>query len=92
MVDITLEMRNGQRRYPCIRWSPAKTAGRRTSRIFAASNAESSGWAAAFCCPHFWTGDAASAMTLKVKQFEWLVAGLPWQRLSICAPRPISVV
>ena len=39
-----------------------------------------------------WPGDAMGSMTLTVEQFEWLVAGLPWQRLSTCAPRPITVV
>jgi len=39
-----------------------------------------------------WPGDATGSMTLTAEQFEWLVAGLPWQRLSTCAPRPITVV
>ena len=39
-----------------------------------------------------WPQDLARSMTLTVEQFEWLVAGLPWQRLSTCAPRPITVV
>ena len=39
-----------------------------------------------------WPGDAAGSMTLTPEQFDWLVAGLPWQRLSTCAPRPITVI
>ena len=37
-------------------------------------------------------GDAAGSMTLTVEQFDWLVAGLPWQRLSAAAPKPITVI
>ena len=40
-------------------------------------------------------GDAAHAagsVTLTVEQFEWLVAGLPWQRLTRSAPQPITVI
>ena len=33
-----------------------------------------------------WPGDAAGSMTLARAQFDWLVAGLPWQRLSTSAP------
>jgi transposase len=39
-----------------------------------------------------WPQDAAGSVTLTVEQFEWLVAGLPWQRLSTGAPRSITVV
>ena len=39
-----------------------------------------------------WPGDAAGSMTLTVEQFDWLVAGLPWQRLSTSAPKPITVI
>ena len=39
-----------------------------------------------------WPGEAAGSMTLTVEQFEWLVAGLPWQRLSRSAPQPITVI
>ena len=39
-----------------------------------------------------WPGDAAGSMTLTRAQFDWLVAGLPWQRLSACAPMPITVI
>jgi transposase len=33
-----------------------------------------------------------SAPVLTREQFDWLVAGLPWQRLSAPAPQPITVV
>ncbi len=39
-----------------------------------------------------WPGDAAGSMTLTSAQFDWLVAGLPWQRLSTSAPEPITVI
>ena len=39
-----------------------------------------------------WPGEAAGSMTLTVEQFEWLVAGLPWQRLTRSAPQPITVI
>ena len=39
-----------------------------------------------------WPGDAAGSMTLTRAQFDWLVAGLPWQRLSTSAPQPITVI
>ena len=39
-----------------------------------------------------WPVDAAGSRTLTPEQFDWLVAGLPWQRLSTCAPRPITVI
>lgn len=32
------------------------------------------------------------SMTLTREQFDWLVAGLPWQRLSHSAPHSITVV
>ena len=31
-------------------------------------------------------------MTLTREQFDWLVAGLPWQRLSTSPPQPITVI
>ena len=37
-------------------------------------------------------GDAAGSMTLTRAQFDWLVAGLPWQRLSTSAPKPITAI
>jgi len=39
-----------------------------------------------------WPGDAAGSMTLTSAQFDWLVAGLPWQRLSMLPPKPITVI
>ena len=39
-----------------------------------------------------WPVDAAGSRTLTPEQFDWLVAGLPWQRLRTCAPRPITVI
>ena len=39
-----------------------------------------------------WPGDTAGSMTLTAEQFEWLVAGLPWQRLTRSAPQPITVI
>lgn len=31
-------------------------------------------------------------MSLSREQFDWLVAGLPWQRLSAAQPRAITTV
>ena len=31
-------------------------------------------------------------MTLTPEQLDWLVAGLPWQRLRTCATKPITVI
>ena len=39
-----------------------------------------------------WPGDAAGSMTLTPEQFDWLVAGLPWRRLSTAPPLPITVI
>jgi transposase len=39
-----------------------------------------------------WPGDAAGTMTLTAEQFDWLVAGLPWQRLSAAQPLPITAI
>ncbi len=39
-----------------------------------------------------WPGEAGGAMTLTRAQFDWLVAGLPWQRLSASPPQPITAV
>ena len=38
-----------------------------------------------------WPSDAAGQVTLTTAQFDWLVAGLPWQRLSASA-KPITVI
>ena len=39
-----------------------------------------------------WPTQAGGSMTLSAAQFDWLVAGLPWQRLSTSAPEPITTV
>lgn len=38
------------------------------------------------------TGSMAGSMALTREQLDWLVAGLPWQRLSSSAPQSITVV
>ena len=38
-----------------------------------------------------WPSDAAGQVTLTTAQFDGLVAGLPWQRLSASA-KPITVI
>ena len=35
---------------------------------------------------------AGGSMTLNAAQFDWLVAGLPWQRLSASPSQPITVM
>jgi transposase len=44
------------------------------------------------CGGFAWPGEAGGAMTLTSAQFEWLVAGLPWQRLSAAPAQPITVI
>ena len=40
-----------------------------------------------------WPREATShAMALTCEQLDWLVAGLPWQRLGACLPASITVV
>lgn len=39
-----------------------------------------------------WPREAGAAMTLTREQFDWLVAGLPWQRIPPAAPQPITVI
>ena len=39
-----------------------------------------------------WPSEAWGSMTLNAAQFGWLVAGLPWQRLSAPPPMPITVI
>ena len=39
-----------------------------------------------------WPEEAAGSMTLTRAQFDWLVAGLPWQRLSASPAKPITVI
>ena len=49
------------------------------------------------CAPRLQTGGFAwpredrGAMTLTREQFDWLVAGLPWQRLATSIPKAITV-
>ena len=38
-----------------------------------------------------WPGEVDGSMTLTAAQFDWLVAGLPWQRLSAPQPPRITV-
>ena len=39
-----------------------------------------------------WPGEAAGSLSLTREQFDWLVAGLPWQRLGAPQPQSITVV
>lgn len=39
-----------------------------------------------------WPGQAAGSLSLTREQFDWLVAGLPWQRLGAPQPQSITVV
>ena len=39
-----------------------------------------------------WPGETGGSMTLTREQLDWLVAGLPWQRLSTSAAHPITVI
>ena len=39
-----------------------------------------------------WPDEASGAMTLTSAQFDWLVVGLPWQRLNTSQPLPITVI
>ena len=39
-----------------------------------------------------WPMDDSGSMTLTAAQFEWLAAGLPWQRLRTSQPLPITVI
>ena len=39
-----------------------------------------------------WPREAGGALTLTREQFDWLVAGLPWQRLPNAPARPITVI
>jgi transposase len=41
-----------------------------------------------FVLPH----DDTGAMTLAREQFDWLLCGLPWQRLSATHPQSISAI
>ena len=39
-----------------------------------------------------WPHEESGSMTLTREQLDWLVAGLPWQRLSAALPQSITVV
>jgi transposase len=39
-----------------------------------------------------WPREDAGALNLTREQFDWLVAGLPWRRLSVSAPQSITAV
>ena len=39
-----------------------------------------------------WPGQAGGSLSLSAAQFDWLVAGLPWQRLSMSPPQPITTI
>ena len=39
-----------------------------------------------------WPREDAGALNLRREQFDWLVAGLPWQRLGAPQPQTITVV
>lgn len=44
--------------------------------------------AGSFAWPHQQTG----SLELTREQLDWLVAGLPWQRLRVVHPAPITVL
>jgi transposase len=48
--------------------------------------------AAGFAWPREAAGTEVPTMTLTREQFDWLVAGLPWQRLSTGPPSPITAI
>jgi transposase len=39
-----------------------------------------------------WPREASGSMSLTREQFDWLVAGLPWQRMGMLQPQAITVV
>lgn len=39
-----------------------------------------------------WPRDDSGTLTLTPEQFDWLVAGLPWQRMSVTHPASITVI
>ena len=39
-----------------------------------------------------WPSEESGALELTREQFDWLVAGLPWQQMSVVRPRSITVV
>lgn len=44
------------------------------------------------CGGFVWPREASGQVQLSPEQLQWLVAGLPWQRLSAPAPRAITAV
>jgi transposase len=48
--------------------------------------------AGSFAWPRQDTGSMGHTLSLTREQFDWLVAGLPWQRLSTPQPQSITVV
>jgi transposase len=39
-----------------------------------------------------WPREDTGSLNLTREQFDWLVEGLPWQRLSVSPPRSITVI
>ncbi len=39
-----------------------------------------------------WPREDSGSLNLTREQFDWLVAGLPWQRLGVSAPQPITAI
>jgi transposase len=39
-----------------------------------------------------WPGEDTGTLQLTREQFQWLVAGLPWQRLGAALPQSITVI
>lgn len=39
-----------------------------------------------------WPREGSGSITLTREQLDWLVAGLPWQRMSVAPAQPITVV
>jgi transposase len=39
-----------------------------------------------------WPHQAGAALSLTREQFDWLVAGLPWQRMPLAAPKAITTI
>jgi transposase len=39
-----------------------------------------------------WPREAGAALTLTHQQFDWLIAGLPWQRIAVAPPQAITAI
>jgi transposase len=48
--------------------------------------------AGSFAWPREGVDTSAGTLDLTREQFDWLVAGLPWQRLGAPEPQPITAV